>query len=553
MSEEEKFDELLRSKLSEREFFFDEMNWQKAETMLKRRLQTRTIMRYAAVFLGGLMLGAAVVYSLSGKWNSDKLKSSTVPATLAAKLKDASGSTIVPPPASKTADNLIQKEEAKPITASAGMKRNKNDNSSHVAPVLNGTHRRNDVARPSSSRMPAVAHSNREDRREVSNKQTVPEPSKAANNKNDMERQMEAVTNVEKQKQTVAKDETESPNASKVQAQADNIVQPTAIAENSAPVQNITPAANKEANSASQLSESINGANSDIQQKSTTTPKNIANDNSKTVSPPVATTPNNIANNAQASAPQKSDTDSTPIRKTTGPPSPGKDFMTQTPAANVKSPPATNIIYIEAGTGYNLGWIYNVYSPAPTSGNIREGNGISPVADVKINHRFSDKFSVNVGIGYTYIANLNETFSSENNSYDFGLNSTMTTVTPQIFHYLMIPLEFQYSINENNYLIIGGKYLHLVTTTSSISTVTDNGLAPPTTQKQAGWGNMTGFNPNDAEITLAYRKRIYHSIFASAEVYYGLIDVLNSQNTYFANGRYRNTGFRLMLSYNLNK
>ena len=58
MNEEEKFDELLSSKLSERDFPFDELNWDEAESLLIQQEKRAKFTRVALTFAAGLAAGA---------------------------------------------------------------------------------------------------------------------------------------------------------------------------------------------------------------------------------------------------------------------------------------------------------------------------------------------------------------------------------------------------------------------------------------------------------------------------------------------------------------
>lgn len=71
MNEQEKFDELLRSKLSERDFPFDETNWDKAETLIDRSEKRRRYGIIAFIFLAGIGVGAALMLPFinTGKTN----------------------------------------------------------------------------------------------------------------------------------------------------------------------------------------------------------------------------------------------------------------------------------------------------------------------------------------------------------------------------------------------------------------------------------------------------------------------------------------------------
>jgi hypothetical protein len=61
MNEEEKFDELLRSKLSEREFPMDDLNWDEAEQLINKQERWSKISRISLVFSAGLAAGIIIM------------------------------------------------------------------------------------------------------------------------------------------------------------------------------------------------------------------------------------------------------------------------------------------------------------------------------------------------------------------------------------------------------------------------------------------------------------------------------------------------------------
>src|SRR6185312_11428753 len=62
MSEKEKFDDILSSKLNERDFPFDEHNWEKAEAKIERAEKKRRYGLIAGIFAEGILVGAGIMY-----------------------------------------------------------------------------------------------------------------------------------------------------------------------------------------------------------------------------------------------------------------------------------------------------------------------------------------------------------------------------------------------------------------------------------------------------------------------------------------------------------
>ncbi len=61
MNDEEKFDKILRFKLSEREYPFDELNWEEAERLIIRQETKRKAVRFSIIFSAGIVAGALIM------------------------------------------------------------------------------------------------------------------------------------------------------------------------------------------------------------------------------------------------------------------------------------------------------------------------------------------------------------------------------------------------------------------------------------------------------------------------------------------------------------
>ena len=65
-TEQENFDEILRSKLSEGNFEFNEANWDKAEALIIQADKKRKRRRIGFIFLIGLTLGICLMIPFIG-------------------------------------------------------------------------------------------------------------------------------------------------------------------------------------------------------------------------------------------------------------------------------------------------------------------------------------------------------------------------------------------------------------------------------------------------------------------------------------------------------
>src|ERR1035437_7731677 len=109
MSEEDKFDEIIRSRFSEKEFLFDEENWEKAEAMLDKKKRRRAAFKWSLIFLFGLFTGIAGMLPFIGNKNE---KSGNEMAELTRKEK---ADNEITEPGNAKNENLKPKENEKTV------------------------------------------------------------------------------------------------------------------------------------------------------------------------------------------------------------------------------------------------------------------------------------------------------------------------------------------------------------------------------------------------------------------------------------------------------
>ncbi len=231
-------------------------------------------------------------------------------------------------------------------------------------------------------------------------------------------------------------------------------------------------------------------------------------------------------------------------------PTQNKNFVTQDnkivkPTKPLFKPATT--LSIDAGAGYSLGW------KTETS---KAGSGISPLIGIRLNHSFTKNIALDAGLMYYGLTNLHCPYSSTFVSYGFGYNTSTTTVSPQVLNYLALPLEFQFHFNRNNAISLGATLLYMVNVASNVTVSRQNQLEASTSQRIIAFNFMDGFNQFDAQLVVAYRRRLFGRLGAGIEAYYGLFDVENNpaDNTFLYNNTFeRNSGFRIILSYDIIK
>ncbi len=218
-------------------------------------------------------------------------------------------------------------------------------------------------------------------------------------------------------------------------------------------------------------------------------------------------------------------------------------------ATNVKEKHnAKNILFVEAGTTYMLGW---------GGGANNDANGFNLLGGLNFQHYFTGTLAAQIGAQYSTVANLTHTSHTISTvKYDLGVEQDITSIKYQTLHYLVAPIKFTYTLKDNNIFGIGCNVAYLLNsnskkekykTYSSDPNATKNNL---TSTKETGY--MQGFNPYDIQLAVSYRRKIYKGLSANAEFFYGLTDTKN--NSFFKSNQFdRNVGFKVSLCYDLFK
>ncbi len=218
-------------------------------------------------------------------------------------------------------------------------------------------------------------------------------------------------------------------------------------------------------------------------------------------------------------------------------------------ATNVKEKHnAKNILFMEAGATYLLGW---------NNGGNNEAGGFNLLAGVNFQHYFSNTISAQIGLQYSTISNLtNTTHTISTVKYDFGMEQDVTAIKYQKLHYLVAPIKVVFNAGDKNFIGVGCNVGYLLNsdskkekykTNSNDPNATKNGL---TSTKESGY--VQGFNPLDIQVSASYRRKLYKGLSANAEFIYGLTDTKN--NDFFKSNNFdRTVGFKLTLCYDLFK
>lgn len=496
INEEEKFDDLIRSKLSERDFFFDELNWQKESELIERNENKRKKRRFILIFFSGLGAGVALTFSILSLWpNSETNKIAGTFNTRGSTTSRANTIATVPLPDNGNKQKAITSDRPTNRTA-------KNSSPSDNNSAKNGRASGNSahyIASALHTSTPAKNHA-----------------AHIRNNQNNLLTSVSSLYNNAAAKYTSSKtykrDKANENNSSPAMAY-EQPVKTNQNPDKTASKKNTTTGDNMAGITEEPKSNGIMADNNNNLNKSSTNPD---------------------SNTALTKQQKKADDSS--IAKITDPADTGAIPI-------IKPSLAHTTLGFDLGGGYSIGW-------KGKAGN--EANGLSPVIGMHLTHFFNKKAGVSVGIQYNSLVHLKTGYSNSSTTYDFGYNNNTTTVTPKTLHYVTVPITLIYKLDDKNSLSAGVSLLYLLNTSSTVNTTAQNELNPPSNHSKTSFGYTNGFNKMDIQAHLAYRRKIYKGISARLEGYYGFMDI--ETNSFFSDNSFqRNSGLRLILSYDFAK
>jgi len=524
MNEEEKFDELINSKLSEREFPFDELNWDEAERLIIQQERLSKLRRTFLIFSGGLILGIAVMLPFvlsnhNAATNPIASKSNLISTPLA--------QNNVAAPANQATENIANKNSSKNIKASV--------------PVQSAFVKKNNRTgiQANSSKIATI-------KKKVKSQPTV-WAAKDDNVAYDQPVSDNIIASAPETNKIAANTETVNPKESNsVNAQTAN--------SNSAPVNN---------NTVQEGSASQNGVVPKTNENIPTnaTPKNTAPTNSNIANSGVN---NNKSNNNNTTSAAKT------IAKTPKAKPPKKEVAAKsdskgnnTAASPIKRDsimaversiiPGTeqpyqpvyvpNILSVYAGANYSFGWDNN---------GAKEGNGITPLGGFIYTHYFSYRYSASIGVGYSELNKLNKTYTGSVVEYNSGQYSDITMVTPQRIYYLTIPIKIQCNFTDRSIASIGVDALYVVTTRSNITTYHESPAGETMGGSSMQSGYTQGFSNFDFQLTGAYTRMLTDRLSIRPEYYFG-INYIETKSFPGINQLERNQGLRIVILYHLMK
>ena len=461
MSEEEKFDELIRSRFSEKQFLFDEENWEKAEAIIISQRRNQKLIKWTGIFMIGLFSGIGIMlpFVLHESHNNNKniaevsgmeKTRSSVSSVSKDEISDMHSGNIK----SNSSETSIANEKSKEINI-------KQNDSEHGQNPLKNRNVQDDVKENlSENKLNTKGNDSKNHTTEFAENSVQEKGSENSKKENSIEPSLAIVQTPKQDSILLSRQTTELISGIK-QAPSDSATENKEV-----PIQNIA----------------------SVKQKSD--------------SAMVVATQNNA--------------------------------LEMQPKPNIAT---ANIFSIEAGANYVFGWSHH---------DTTEARSFNPILGFSVAHFFNTKWTVQAGIHYGSIRQLNESRISSDIKYDFGYSSTDTVIIPKTLHYFVLPVRVIYSINNKNSIGIGGSASYLFNTTSKVITYTDNNSAITDKSEKSAFGYMQGFNQWDASLSVIYRRRITDKLVAGGKGDFGLKDIKDNGTQLE-----RNISLSIFLSYDL--
>jgi hypothetical protein len=526
----DKFEKNVKNNYGNQEFPFDEQNWEKAAKMID---DSRKGKNRGGIFLlsaVGLLFTSALVYYFGFSDGSTVLQKNelTVNQTITANEKISNGTTLTENDPAATSNNNSNEENIQ-----SGV--NTTSSNENVS-VENGSNDNASEVKTNSKNNATVNNSNVTEN--ISNTKSSTENNTSSKNETKAETKPTTTSaNTVNETRSNNTPGTEGKKTTPIKSNVKSATPPVLGSNTSAYQNTVKPVAPNTTSTETGSTEKLGSTNNNSE---TPTKNNVVIDSTTAI---VTTFVDPIENRVVDSVPpmRKSKADSLAAMQPKGD---GVSYAT-----NVKEKHnAKNILFMEAGTTYLLGW---------NGGGKNEAGGFNLLAGINLQHYFTGSIAAQIGVQYSTISNLtNTTHTISTVNYDLGMEQDVTSIHYQKLHYVVAPVKVTYNIGDKNIVGIGCNIGYLLNsdskkenykTYSSDPNAAKNNL---TSTKESGY--VQGFNPLDIQVGVSYRRKIYKGLSANAEFFYGLTDT--KDNNFFKSNYFdRNVGFKVSLCYDLFK
>lgn len=571
MSEE--FDDIIRQKFAEKEFIFNEANWEKAEIKIDAALKLKRLLLWGALFSVGLITGICFMVL----WKKDKQveKAQTTKTEFTTTTNDT-----------KKTSRILSKTYTDELHPSNGSTAETltNDAKEHLNQpvVMNDDNVPTESGQKGNSTgtvgaMPAGNDgANKTIKTSNIDSKTVDYSSKASQQENDLAEQKQLRNkNVKLAFEKLKKEENKNPvstqNKSFVKANKENTKQLMESLSNQTENEqtdatpgsikkNFVDKGTKQKKVSAELVEKTNTVvknsqvtkNKDASAKNTSVSKNTiiadstkpaAIDDSSLTLKSELNTPVTVANDSLNDSIKLVSAGDRLERKKDSIQNLNKIADPIAPL-NIDGIASINLIFIDAGANAQIGWKYI---------NIKEAQGITPVIGISLIHYFNQKWSVNAGVQYSNIAYLKtNTFNSVTN-YSFGVTTKTSIFKPYTLHYVGVPLYINYHITEKNAIFAGAGFSYLMNNKIRVQSGQSYTVTPSYVQNISSSPNeiRNGFyNDFDVSISAGYRRKLNGHFSIAPVFYFGLTDI--KKDSFFGLNQFeRNSGLKVILSYSI--
>jgi hypothetical protein len=535
MSEEEKYDELIRQKFAEQEFMFNEANWEKAEAMINASRKTKKIFWWSSIFLIGLITGIFLMLPLIKNNSSQtiikKAKSNEHMVTDNPSMKSPSGKTTN----ESATDNTLSLNDRSPSpTETKEINTEANSNENNLIPAvdeLNGARTKKQLYNKSAG----SASGDESQKNKISKNNTIINAKKNKYSETNTDSQNAQETSRSLTPQKKRKEDKISENEKNA----------FAIAHKGIAIKNTIRHTAKEGDKTSKTEENQNEKTKSGELAKKETPSADAADSTLSENKLAAENAAKIDALNDSTKQEEKQLVADSVQKSDSVKLAAQE-KSLTPALDGLA--SATFVSLDAGINGQLGW---------NNKEVIEGRGITPVLGIDITHAFNQTWSVSAGVQYNGIWYLKpDTKTAKTTIYDFGSTTTTITTKPGFLHYIAVPLTIQYHFNDKNAILAGGSFSCLLNAKSKVQeSITRVGPALATGSISADNSNnndyyIKTFNPFDAVIGIGYRRRISTRFLITGIADFGLLDVKQNSAS-LKNTFERNSGLRVILSYTI--
>ncbi|MCG3166099.1 MAG: hypothetical protein POELPBGB_01875 [Bacteroidia bacterium] len=199
------------------------------------------------------------------------------------------------------------------------------------------------------------------------------------------------------------------------------------------------------------------------------------------------------------------------------------------------------------GVMAGVGYLFPYYS---TIGENDNRGIIGFTGGIYYQRTFSNRIELGVSAVYSSRGALNYDKTFTNSNYGFGIESDITTISPQTLHYLNFPLHIRFNISQRSHISIGAAYYQLLATTSKVTHTIESSFASTLTSSEKQTGEHKGFRKNDIAAFIGYELTLFDRMNAGLQFSYGFYDITNNSYNNL-NGNDRNISLQLHLKYDL--